>query len=242
MKIQSLKKAWEAGEFARSKRFVERLAASVKTKWEEMVFEKAPAWWGRMALSSGAGGGGGILVKPIPGGLKVYYANKGSYNYMEVIVNGRQSYSIKDALLRSSRAKYSKQIGRYIVVPMTRNDDGSKISPKNNDIGAIMRHTGQTTDAGGQPRKGYRVLSANGQGEAVGMQQGPIKGGGMQHSYMKFVVVSQNSDGWIYPAIPANPIPEKLQSQTDKMLKSSEFKKMVKADVKDFVKRMIKGK
>jgi hypothetical protein len=85
-------------------------------------------------------------------------------------------------------------------------------------------------------------LAANGQGEAVGMQQGPIKGGGMQHSYMKFVVVSQNSDGWIYPAIPANPIPEKLQSQTDKMLKSSEFKKMVKADVKDFVKRMIKGK
>lgn len=193
-----------------------------------------------MALSTGSGGGGGFGIRKIPGGVEVFYLNKGSYDYFEVIQKGRARYSIKQALLRSPRAKQGPN-GKYIVVPITRNEGGSKVSPKNNPINAILRSTGQESDDSGQPRKKYKhVGSMGGGGNVYGMQQGPVKGGGMQYSYMKFVLVSQKTEGFWYPAIKGEPIEEKVQKQVNQALESESLKKAVRLDIESFINQVTK--
>lgn len=184
-----------------------------------------------MALSTGQGGGGGIVIRRVAGGYRVFYANMGRYNYLAVIEQGRGAYSIKDALMRSPRTRKG-QTGRYIVIPMPAKADNE--SP-------VLKRKGLSLDAEGKTRIAYKGMQPGSSG-TVRMAQN-VKGGKVQTASMKFVVVSERSTGWIYPAIKANPISQKLQAEVDEILPNdSRLKKAIEQDVSEFLRRKLGGK
>lgn len=236
--MASLEQLFSRGAFPRSAQFMDRLAQAARKEFEEELFTGAPAWWGRMALSTEPGGGGGILVRDVPGGKDVEYADQGYYNYVQVIQEGRPRYSTRDALMRSPRARRTEDGVRYHVVPLTRNDSGQRIGPRTGPVNAVLKKSGYESDDGGQMRSSYRIFQrADGEGDVFAMAQ-HVKGG-IQRSYVRFVLVTEYSKGWYYPAIPANPIEKNLQAKVDRALRSDTFRKRVRNDVEDFLQRAL---
>lgn len=230
--MATLSELYDAGLFPRTQRFAEQLAAATKAEFEAELAAATPSWWGRQALSTRPGGGGGIQIKRIAGGHEVFYANKGAYNYLRVIERGRGRVSIKDALLRSPRAKTGNH-GRYIVVPLRKNKDGSRVSAKNNRASTTLLKTGFFDDDEGQKRTKLRPVGIPGQGNAVAFAQ-PTKRG-VRRSFVRLVTVTERSTGWMHPTIPAQPIQPVLQRKVSEALDSDHFKKRVQADVEDFL-------
>lgn len=229
--MESLQNAFKQGKFVRTENRLQQIAGNVQARFQGEIEDSWPSWWGRMALSTGQGGGGGILIRRVAGGYRVYYPNLGRYNYLSVIEQGRGAYSIKDALMRSPRTRKG-QTGRYIVIPMPAKADNE--SP-------VLKRKGLSLDAEGKTRISYKGMQPGSSG-TVRMAQN-VKGGKVQTASMKFVVVSERSKGWIYPAIKANPISQKLQSEVDTMLPNdSRLKKAIEQDVSEFLRRKLGGK
>ena len=226
--MATLEELWRKGQLPNTERYVENLSLAIKKQYESRIDETHPHWWARMALSDRSpDAGGGILIRKTSTGMQVYYANKGKYNYLSVIENGRGRYSIKEALLRSPRAKTGKK-GRYIIIPMK--------GKKEEAVGTIKR-TGTRLDASGVRRSTYKYSDKKGRGSTYRAAQ-ETKGGKTQYSYVKFVCVSENSTGWIHPAIPPNPIAKELQKDTDRILQTD--KRLTDAMVKD-IETMFQG-
>ena len=242
----NLSKLYKQGKLPRTKATIEKIADSAKSQWESMVAEGTPQWWAKMALSSGPGGGGGILVKNIPGGREIYYADKGKYDYMSILDKGRSRFDMKPGLLGSSRARKGKN-GTYLIIAFTKNQDNSKVSPKNNTINAAMKKTGSIM---GKNAKGedvrrnkynYRKL-ADKQDKKNGayVVEQKVKGGGIQRSYMKFVCLSESSTGWYYPQIPAHRFMDKLKKDVKSAMESKVMKQAITQDYQDLVQELIK--
>jgi hypothetical protein len=245
----NINKLYKQGKLPRTKSVIEQIANSAVNQWENMTYQAVPNWWGRQALSKGPGGGGGILSKDIPGGKEVYYANKGKYNYMEILDKGRPRYDMKPALLASSRARQGEN-GTYIIIAFTRNQDGSKVSPKHNTIVGELKKVGSYLgkNAKGQDvrrnKYKYNKLAEKGTGPndkhpAYEVQQ-KVKGGGIQRSYMKFVCLSENSTGWFYPQIMPHRFIEKLNKDIKKAYKSKTMTQALTQDYEEIVSDLIK--
>lgn len=229
--MESLQNAFKHGKLVRTENRLQQIAGNVQTVFRGKIEDSVPRWWGRMALDDEQGGGGGILIRRIAGGYRVFYANMGRYNYLAVIEQGRAAYSIKDALLRSPNTRKGRA-GRYIVIPMPAKADNE--SP-------VLKRKGLSLDAEGKTRISYKGMQPGSSG-TVRMAQ-TVKGGKVQTASMKFVVVSERSKGWIYPAIKANPISQKLQAEVDEILPNdSRLKKAIEQDVSEFLRRNLGGK
>jgi hypothetical protein len=235
--VATLSELYDAGLFPRTQAFADQLAAATKAEFEKELGSATPSWWGRQALSTRPGGGGGIQIRRIPGGHEVHYADKGAYNYLAVIERGRGRVSIKDALLRSPRAKTGKH-GRYIAVPLRRNKDGSRVSAKNNTASTTLIKSGFFDDSEGQKRTKLRPVGIpGGQGNATAFAQ-PTKSG-VRRSFVRLVTVTERSTGWMHPAIPAQPIQPVLQRKVEEALRSDHFRKRIEADVQDFLQSVL---
>lgn len=208
------------GQMPTVARYLSKLALATKEKYESLIGNFRPSWWARMALSKQGDGGGGIAIRKVAGGLEVYYVNSGKYNYLEVIEKGRGVFDMKSALLRSPRARSGKN-GRYIIIPMRKNKDGSDVNEKNNQVNSILKRTGHYMDKEGKKRISYaKVEDRTGKGNVFGFQQGPVKSGNMQYSYTKFVAVSERSTGWQQKAITGVPIEPPLQKEVNKTIQT----------------------
>lgn len=240
-----LGKLLNQGKLPRTQSVIDKIADSAQSQWESMIAEANPLWWGNMALSKGPGGGGGLLQKKIPGGKMIYYANKGKYNYLETLEKGRSRFDMKPGLLGSSRARQGEN-GTYLIIAFTRNEGGSKVSPKNNTINGTIRKIGSYIgkNAKGQDvrRNKYKYSRNENQDKQYGAyeSQQKVKGGGIQRSYMKFVCLSENSSGWFYPQIMAHRFKDKLQKDVDKAMKSKVIKRAITEDFQDIIADLIK--
>ncbi len=237
--MTTLEQLFNKGYLPRTKQFLQQLAILTKKEYESRILETKPEWWGRMALSNSAGGGGGIGIKQIPGGYIVYYLNQGKYNYLSVIEKGRAPYSIKNALLRSPRVRYGEK-GKYIIVPFLKSY-GRKVNAQNFDINSILRFAGNLKDQRNITRKKYTLIEIKtGSGNVFGIEQGPIKTGRMQYSYVKYMTVSEESNGWIYPKIKSQPIGPILQKKVNNILNSNQFQDLIKKDVTEFLEKFVR--
>lgn len=241
-----LEKLYDQGKLPRTRNLIERIAGGAQSEWEAMTAESVPNWWGRQALSRGSGGGGGILTKSIPGGKLVYYANKGKYNYMEILDMGRSRYDMKPALLASSRARKGEN-GNYLIIAFTRNKNGSKVSPKNNTINAALKKIGSELKANAQNIKVRRnvytvreIAKVPDRKNGAYVSEQKTKGGGVQRSYMKFVCLNENSRGWMYPKIIKHSFTKKLNRTIKTAMRSKQLHDAVAQDMDSLVQQLIK--
>lgn len=183
---------FEQGKFPRTKLVLNRIAKATQEAWTNNTLAAKPSWWGKMAMSNRPGGGGGILIRKIPGGFQVYHPNKGKYNYMAVIERGRGRYDMRPSILGGSRARMGAN-GPYVIVPITKNENGTPVSPKNNSINSVIIKTGsfKEENAHGQmvTRNRYKYRQDPGmtsQGNVFAREQ-KYKNGKIQRSFVKFV-------------------------------------------------------
>ncbi|EIE01454.1 hypothetical protein [Leptospira licerasiae] len=238
---------YDQGKFPRTKTILGQIAKLAQKSWTQNTLSVRPAWWGRQAISNSTGGGGGILIRKIPGGYQVYHPNKGKYNYMKVIEKGRSRYNMKEALLSGKRARMGKR-GPYVVIPLSKNEDGSPVGPMKNEINSVITKTGsyKEENARGQlvPRNRYKYRKdpgMTGRGNVFAVEQ-KYKNGKVQRSFMKFVTVTERSRGFNYPQIPAQRIQEGVKKDVDKALRSKTLKKAVASDMKGLIVELLSKK
>jgi hypothetical protein len=239
--VARLGELFRRGAFPRVASFTRELAERTQAQFVQRLQSTRPRWWGRQALSTGPGGGGGILIRTIAGGHEVFYAGRGAYNYLRVIEGGRPRYHMVPALLRSPRARSGPR-GRYIIIPLKEGGEKGNPDQPSEPANAVLKRTGYTVDSEGKRRSKYKVFEpGTGRGNVYGSAQGPIKSGLFQYSWMKFVIVSERTRNWWYPAIPPQPIQKPLQDQIDRHLQKPEtqayIRELVEQDVEAFLTR-----
>ncbi|PJZ89551.1 hypothetical protein [Leptospira levettii] len=231
----------QSGNFNNLKKIIAQLSDWAKTEWENELKSAKPSWWGRMALSSRAGGGGGIQKKKIPGGFEIFYPNKGKYNYAKILEEGRGAYNMVPALINGPRSRAGKN-GRYTIIGFLKNEDKTDVSPFNNDINSIISKTGTYKDREQKVRNIYfyrQDPGMTGRGNAFLSEQ-PNKDGTVHRHGVKFVAVSGKSSGWIYPSIKAHNIKDKIQSEIKKALQHPSVKSAVASDLKSLARSIIR--
>ncbi|TGM87962.1 hypothetical protein [Leptospira licerasiae] len=238
---------YEQGKFPRVRSVLKQIADLAQKGWTENALAARPAWWGRQAISKSTGGGGGILLRKIPGGFQVYHPNKGKYNYMKVIEKGRARYNMKEALLNGPRARVGKR-GPYVVIPLNKNENGSAVGPMKNEINSVIIKTGSYKEENtkGQlvSRNRYKYRKdpgMTGKGNVFALEQ-RYKNGKVQRNFMKFVTVTERSRGFYYPQIPAQRIQEGVKKDVEKALRSKTLKQAVASDMKGLILDLLKKK
>lgn len=241
-----IKTIWGLGDkqFRRTKLALSNIAQYVIQEWEKrLLTEVNPRWWGRMALSNG-----NINQVKTPYGIKIFYTSTNKeYDYMDVVENGRTAYDIKIGFSKSERRKRKKNGGWYMTVPFTTNRDSggtsSIVNAKNNDINAVMKKIGEYKDDSGQFRGSYeysQTKGTTGKGNAFKFPQ-KTRTGRITYSYAKFVTASDTSPGWIYPAIPAHKLGEKLEKEAAKLMTGQAFKQAVERDTEYYIKSSLRS-
>ncbi|MCG6170232.1 hypothetical protein [Leptospira sanjuanensis] len=245
--MTSLETLYKKGKFPRTQGLIERIAVAAKDSWSHNVLSAKPSWWGRMAMSNRAGGGGGILLKKVPGGFRVIHPNKGKYNYMKVIENGRGRYDMRPALLGGSRARMGPH-GPYVIVPIFKNENGTPVSPQHNEINSVLIKTGtyKEANAHGQmvTRNKYKYRrdpGMTGKGNVFAREQ-VYKNGNVQRSFVKFVVVNNFSRDFFQPVIQAQKVFSGVKEDVERAFKSKQFKSAVAADTKDLIRELLSKK
>ncbi|RHX90248.1 hypothetical protein DLM76_20510 [Leptospira yasudae] len=236
---------YNKGKFPDTERVLHQIATAARDSLIASTLSAKPSWWGRMAMSNKAGGGGGILLRKIPGGFQVYHPNKGKYNYLAVLEKGRGRYDMRPALLGGSRARQGEN-GPYVIVPIKKNENGTPVSPKHNSINSAIIKIGtfKEENAHGQMvtrnKYKYRVdPGMSGKGNAFVAEQ-KYKNGNVKRSYLKFVVVNEKSRNFFQPAIPAQKIFAGVREDVSKALKSKILKQAVASDTKSLILELLK--
>jgi hypothetical protein len=231
---------WKHGYFTSTNKILLEIIEKLRETWHDLVANhSAPSWWGRMAMFSGSGGGGGFLIKEkAPGSYRIYYANKGKYNYLAVIQNGRARFDMKPGLLNSSKVRHGKN-GRYLIIPFSKNEDGSNVSPKNNAISNVITKTGSRKEPSIKDsntkvvRNKYKTRvdpGMTGKGN-VSVSEQVYKNGHVHRSSTKFVILSDKSKGFFYPKIEAQKHDEIIGKLRDQALKSKDLKIAIANDI-----------
>ncbi|EMN18911.1 hypothetical protein LEP1GSC056_2113 [Leptospira borgpetersenii str. Brem 328] len=145
---------------------------------------------------------------------------------------------MRPSLLKGSRARMGEN-GPYVIVPITKNENGTPLSFEKNTINSLIIKTGsfKEKNAHGQlvTRNKYKYRQdpgMTGQGDIFAREQ-KYKNGNVQRSYLKFVVVNEKSTNFFQPAIPAQKVFSGVKEDVKKALKSKQLKKAVALDTKD---------
>jgi hypothetical protein len=234
-----LKDYFKSGKASNTNNILAEITEKLRERWTDLVANhSAPSWWGRMAILKGSGGGGGFLIKQrAPGSYRIMYANEGRYNYLAVIQNGRARFDMKPGLLNSSKARHGKN-GRYLIIPFSKNEDGSNVSPKNNTISKVLTKTGSKKEPSIKDstskvvRNKYKSRvdpGMSGTGNVSASEQ-VYKNGHVHRSSTKFVILSDKSKGFFYPKINAQQFDKSIEKLRDQALKSETLKKAVAID------------
>jgi len=143
-------------------------------------------------------------------------SGKENIMFAMMVEKGVRSWSIKDALMKSDKAKISKDGVRYIVVPFPvaiprREGQGtmqSKFGKREmtNEIYKLVKS--------GQSVKGMTIKAGVRDVDISGLSRYTTR---QRHSqYGIFRVVTQNSKGWQYPGVSPRPVFDKVKREIDK--------------------------
>jgi len=195
-------------------KIMEQIDNSIPGLLELMVLEAESVW---KEEASNAGGWGSKYAQAIQSKFsghegEVYLdetskdkqSNKPNFMYAMMMEKGVKSWSIKNALLASAKAKTGKDGIKYISIPF------NVSTPRKKGQGKMSSHFGgremtseihSLVKSGGKAPAG--TLSKSGQ-DISGLTKYTTP---QFHSmYGMFRTVSSNSKGWIYPDVPAEPI------------------------------------
>ncbi|MFA5658457.1 MAG: hypothetical protein WC900_04170 [Oscillospiraceae bacterium] len=140
--------------------------------------------------------------------------NKPSIMFTEMIEKGVKSWSIKEALLKSEKAKVSADGIKYIIVPFPVS------TPRKQGSGQQMSRFGgreMTQDAYALVKGGGRFSGQLKSGQEVsGLTRYTDR---QKHEgYGLFLCVSQKSSGWIFPGVGAEPVYNKVLQKVNEQI------------------------
>lgn len=182
---------------------IQLLTQDTKEEWKQEAIESGTGWgekYARAIMSKISNKEGSVYIDE----SVMDKTGKKSMMFVQMIEKGVKSWSIKDALLASEKAKTGKDGIKYIVVPFPvavpqQKGQGKQLSRFGGRTMSSEVH--DLVKSGGRAPKG--TLSTSGQ-DISGLTRWTTE---QRHEqYGIFRVVSQKSAGWQYPTIGATPV------------------------------------
>lgn len=182
---------------------IELLLNDTKEHWKQEAIDSGTGWgekYARAIKSEIDNNEGSVYVDE----SVMDRTGKPASMFVKMIEQGVKSFSIKDALLKSEKAKTGKDGIKFIIVPfpvaVPRQKGQGKMSSRfggremSSEVHALVKN-------GGRAPKG--TLSTSGQ-DISGLTRYETRQ--FHSSYGIFRCVSQRSSGWQYPTIGATPV------------------------------------
>ena len=192
------------------------ITESVATFWRDVA--ETRGGWGRkyaQGIKSRATGNRGEVY--VDEGVKVQVGNKkmSAMVFTKKLEEGVKSWSIKDALMASKKAKIGKDGVKYITVPFPVS------TPRKEGQGKMAAQFG-----GREMTKAMYDIVKNGGKLPGGSKIGDVDVSGLTkvnsqkfHSqYMMFRRVSEKSTGWVYKAIGPDPVLSEVKENVNKQI------------------------
>ena len=233
----------EAGSQASEEQFVKIVDAideSMPGIVELLVYGMQESWKAEArAVSTGWGEKYANSIKAKVSGTKgeVYIdeevidksSNKPASFYVSLVERGMKSFSIKDALMKSDKAKIGKDGVRFITIPFPtstprKKNQGTQMSKfggreMSQEAYKIVKNGGKFS---GQLKSGREV---SGLTKYVSRQR--------HEQYGVFIRVSEKSKGWIHPGVSAEPVYPSVLGTVNKRIQEV-LSSYCKAIVKEF--------
>ena len=179
----------------------------------QIIAEKTAEFW--QAEAEATGGWGSKYAKAIrykvqgssaqvflDEKMKDKESNKPNFMFAMMVEKGVKSWSIKDALLRSKKAKVGKDGVRYIIIPFPVSAPRKKGSGKSKAQFGGREMTQEMYDV---VKSGGKLSSGKIKGKDVsGLSKYNTRQ--LHGQYGIFRCVSSKSTGWQYPNVPAEPV------------------------------------
>lgn len=189
-----------------------------------LLLDKAYQYWRAKAQSSGGWGeryANTLKIQPMTGvgGTGSVYVDEKhpDAKFVYMMENGVASWSIKDALLEGKAARRNKaKYGTLFVRVPFRYRTPSKMKKTSAFAGVMPNDIYKLVKGGATLKTAGRVF---GETSKTPYLSGLKRYGGALHGqYMTFRTVSEKSQGWQYPKIPAKPIFPKVMEKVEKMI------------------------
>jgi len=188
------------------------LTAGIEEHWRNEAMNSGTGWGAKYAAaikSKVTGDTGEVFLDE---SMTDKASGKLNMMYVKMVESGMKSFSIKEGLMNSEKAKVSSTGIKYIVIPFPVRTPPKKGQGK------------MTSKFGGREmtRDAYDLVKSGGK------FSGKLKSGGdvtgltryvtRQHNvqYGSFICVTQNSKGWIHPGVPASPVFPSVLSEANK--------------------------
>lgn len=204
---------------------VELLTYGMQEHWKAEAVDSGTGWGQKYAnaiMADVTGNKGSVWIDE---GLTDKNSNKSNFMFIEMVEKGMKSFSIKDALLASDKAKIGPTGIRYITVPFP------VATPRKSNQGKMARKFGgreMTLEAHKIVKSGGKFSGKLKSGQEIsGLTRYVTK---QRHSqYGIFRRVSENSTGWQHPGKRATPVSPSVQQEAKKRVVEviSEFIKAV---------------
>lgn len=217
--FNTLNSAIENATEEQAQKIVSQIDNSMPGLLELLILEAESSWKGEAENAGGWGNKYARAIKTKFSGYEgeVYLdqtsidkeSNKPNFMYAMMMEHGVKSFSIKDALLASEKAKTGKDGIKYISIPL------SVSTPRRKGQGKMASHFGgreMTRDmykiirGGGKVSGSVSVTTTAGTKDVNVSGLTPFRTQKFHSMYGIFRTVSSRSKGWVYPDIPAEPV------------------------------------
>lgn len=191
------------------------LTYGMQEKWKQEARDSGTGWGDKYALA--------IKAKVSKNEGEVYIdedmmdgsSNKPLSMFVEMVERGMKSFSIKDALLASDKAKTGPDGVKYIIVPFP----VATPRPKSSGKGA-SKFGGREMTA-----EMYKIVKSGGKLTSGTLKSGQDVSGLTRYvtrqrhaQYGIFRRVSEKSSGWIHPGVPQSPVFPSVKNEVDKQI------------------------
>jgi len=209
---------------------VELLTYGMQESWQNEA--RASGGWGEKyanAIKAEVNGNTGEIY--VDETLVDKESNKPNMMFVNMVEQGMKSFSIKDALMRSDKAKISSDGVKYMSIPMPVS------TPRTAGQGKQQTKFGKRE----MTREAYNIVKNGGKfsgslkkgGEVAGLTKYVTRQ--FHGQYGMFLTVSENSKGFVHPGKAATPVYPKVLAEVNKRI-GEVIQEFVKGVVKEYTK------
>jgi hypothetical protein len=197
---------------------IEVLTYGVQEFWKNEARNSGTGWGAKYAAAIKAEVTGNMGHIYVDESMTDKSSHKPSMMFVNMVENGMSSFSIKDALLASEKAKIGKNGMKYIVIPFPvaapRKESSGKMNTKfggremSNEVYNIVKGGGKLSSG-----------TINVRGKEIDISGLSRWNNQQLHSgYGIFRVVSEKSTGWIHPGKQATPVYPTVLAEVEKQI------------------------
>lgn len=211
------------------------IAEGVAENWKETARKNSPGWGGKYARTIKTKQTGNTAEVYVDESMKDKNSGKDSLMFVKMVEEGMNSFNIRDALMKSEKAKIGPDGLKYIIVPFP------VATPRKENQGTMQNKFGKRemtaemykiVKSGGRLTSGS--LSVRGRDvDVAGLSQYTTPK--LHSQYGIFRRVKENSPGWIHPGQGPTPVFPSVVQETHKQIQAvlSEFCRNIVKELSD---------